>query len=155
MTYQLTKAIYQMLINDSSVTDLLTTYHSVPAVFTFAPQPESAQKPLIITEGSVSDTNRDTKTTIGHSILRDVRCYTDETGDQSLVEEIGFNVKELFHKHEEKLNDYLTGFIASKCWAEGPRSANVHSTDEYVYGRIVSLSIWLTRIQEDMTWPPL
>jgi len=153
MTYQLSKAIYQMLINDTTVTSLLSTYHGGPAVFTFAPYPEDAVKPLIITEGSVSDSARDTKTTIGDDIRRDVRCYTDETGDQMPVEQLGQAVKELFHRHEEKLQSYMTGFGVVKCWADGPRAANVHTVDEFVYGRIVSLTVWLTRDQEDMKWP--
>ena len=155
MVQQLTKAIYQVMVNDDTLCDLLTTFHGYPAIFTFAPYPEGAQRPLIITEGSVRDANRESKTTIGHDILRDIRCYTDETGDQSLVEEIALTVKDLFHKHEEKLNTYITDFSVVKCWADGPRTSNVHTTDEYVYGRIVTLTVWLTRNQGSMEWPPL
>jgi hypothetical protein len=155
MVQQLTKAIYQVMIHDSTLASMLTTFHGVPAVFTTMPMPEGHQKPCIVTEGSVRDAVRDSKTTIGHDILRDIRCYTDETGDQDLVEDIGLTVKELFHKHEEKLNNYMTDFSVVMCWADGPRSANVHSVDEYVYGRIVSLTIWLTRDQSTMEWPPL
>jgi hypothetical protein len=155
MVQQLTKAIYQVIIHDATLASMLTTFHGSPSVFTTMPLPESAQKPLILTEGSVRDAPRDSKTTIGHDILRDVRCYTDETGDQDLVEDIGLTVKELFHKHEEKLNNYMTDFLVVKCWADGPRTANVHSANEYVYGRIVTLTIWLTRDQSAMEWPPL
>jgi len=153
MVHQLTKAIYQVLINDPTVTGMLTTFHGVPAVFTFAPYPEGAQRPLIITEGSIRDVARETKTTIGQSIMRDIRCYTDETGDQALVEELGEAVKELFHRHESTLAQYMTDYTVVRCWADGPRVSNVHSPDEYVYGRIVGLTVWLTRDQSTMTWP--
>ena len=153
MIHSLTKAIYQVLINDPTVTGMLTTYHGTPSVFTIAPYPENAQKPLIITEGSVRDAPRETKDSIGHSITRDIRCYTDETGDQTVVEDLGLAVKELFHRHKEKLQQYITDFGVVRCWADGPRVSNVHTADEYVYGRIVTLTVWLTRYQEDMTWP--
>ena len=154
MVHQLTKAIYQVLINDPTVVGMLgSTYHGSPPVFTFAPYPENAQKPLIITEGSVRDAPRETKDSIGHSITRDIRCYTDETGDQTVVEDLGLAVKELFHRHEAKLQKYITDYGVVRCWADGPRVSNVHTADEYVYGRIVTLTVWLTRYQEDMTWP--
>ena len=154
MVHQLTKAIYQVLINDPTVTGMLgSTYHGSPPVFTFAPYPENAQKPLIITEGSVRDGARDTKDTIGQSIMRDIRCYTDETGDQSTVEDLGLAVKELFHRHEEKLAPYMTDYSVVRCWADGPRVSNVHTVDERVYGRIVTLTVWLTRDEGTMTWP--
>jgi hypothetical protein len=153
MVHELTKAIYQVLINDDTVCDMITTYHGSPAVFTIIPYPENAQRPLIITEGSVRDSARDTKDTIGQSIMRDIRCYTDETGDQSTVEDLGLAVKDLFHRHEEKLSAYMEDYSVVKCWADGPRVSNVHTADEYVYGRIVSLTVWLTRAQGTMEWP--
>ncbi len=85
--------------------------------------------------------------------MRDIRCYTDETGDQALVEELGEAVKELFHRHESTLAKYMTDYTVVRCWADGPRVSNVHSPDEYVYGRIVGLTVWLTRDQSTMTWP--
>jgi len=157
MTWQLTTAIVQMLRNDPTVSGMLTTFHGVPAVFSIAPYPEGAQRPLILTEGSVTDTLADTKTTIGHDIIRDIRCYTDETGDETLVDQIGLAVNELFHKHEAKLQSYMPNndFMIIKCWAEGPRTSNVHTADEYVYGRIVQLTIWMDRNLDTMTWPPI
>ena len=77
MTWQLTVAVAEMLKADPTVSSIVSEYAGVPAVFTVAPYPEGAVMPMIITEGNVTDTPGDTKTTIGHDITRDIRIYDD------------------------------------------------------------------------------
>ena len=142
-----------MLRNDSVLASLLgqwpdTNGDMQPAIFTTAPYPEGASPqeigPIIITEGDISDSVMDTKTTFGHNIKRDIRIYTAETDDATVVDQIGIRVKDIFHTRMGALNAVLQDFTCSKLWADGPRAAP-HMVDEYVYARIVSLSIWLVR----------
>jgi hypothetical protein len=157
MTHNLTTAIVQMIREDPVLSELLTDYHGVPAVFTFAPYPEDATKPLIITEGNVREVMRDSKTTIGREITRDIRIYDNETADPTTIEWIAQRVIDLFHKREQVLQYYLNyaeqleAYYVVKCWVDGPR-ATAHVVDEYVQGRIVTLTIWITRKQETMPW---
>jgi len=155
MVYQLTNAIVQMLREDSVLASMLGVWPDTngvnqPAIFTTAPYPEGAAPqeigPIIITESDVSEVPMDTKTTMGSSIVRDIRCYTAETDDATIVDQIAVRVKDIFHRQERVLNQYLTDFTAVKCWHKSTLTGP-HLVDEYVYARIVSLSIWLSRNQ--------
>jgi len=129
----ITKAIYQRLAGDATLTGMLSTYKTKPAIFTVDPAPEDAEFPYIVTAGSPVQTPYDTKTSQGRQIWRDVRCYTDKSGSAATVESIAERVRELLHR--QNLSDTAFSTIWAEC--EGPTVAD----DGESYGRIVTLKI--------------
>jgi len=140
----LTAAFYDRMVNDSELAALLATYPvgtvstadsgiPVPAIFTDQQVPEDAELPYIWTYGQIGNAPDDTKLQPGRDILRDIRCYT-KRNETSLVEQIGFRVRELFHRHALTLNDAVT-IVAE---ASGPSAA---PTDEQIIGRVVTVRL--------------
>lgn len=135
----LTQAIYERLAGDATLTALLATYRGEPAVFVTDPAPGDAELPYIVSAGDVTDVPRDTKTTRGREVRRDVRCYAPADGVASLVETMAERVRKLLHRHPLAVEGYET-WIAE---VSGPIGAD----EPGAYGRIVTLRL---RLQEDL-----
>ncbi|MFH0902331.1 MAG: DUF3168 domain-containing protein [Pseudomonadota bacterium] len=127
----LTAAIHTRLAGDATLTGLLSTYEGEPSIFTTDPAPEGASLPYLVTAGNVADKARDTKTTRGREVWRDVRCYTSDAGGAVLVEQIAERVRALLHRHELAVTDHQT-IVAE---ASGPIAAD----EDDAYGRIVNV----------------
>ena len=157
-------AVIGMLRADVVIQELLYSYNGTPAILTFVPAPEvdpgpppTIPYPFIVTEDCVSDVPDETKTTTGHRMKKDIRCYDLETSDPSKIQTIGMRVHDIFHRQEKTLQNYILNsgdaelFTVTQCWANGPRIAP-HNVDEYVQGRIVTLNLRLTRTPDSMPY---
>lgn len=129
----LTEAIQDRLSGDATLTGLLSTFYGEPSIFTTDPAPEGAELPYIVSAGEVAQRPRDTKTTRGREVWRDVRCYAPATGSAATVEQIAERVRALFHRHKLAVADHET-WIAE---ASGPSAAD----EEDCYGRIVTVRL--------------
>lgn len=129
----LTKPLYDKLAADGTLTALLSTYNSLPAIFTMDPVPLQADLPYIITAGHVSDIPFDTKTQNGRQVVRDIRCYAPISGSVVTVEAIAERVRALLHRQPLTIDG--TNWIISDC--SGPTVAD----EEDAYGRIVTLNV--------------
>ena len=129
----LTAAIYDVLSGDATLTAMLGTYQSAPAVFTTDPAPGDAVLPYIVTAGEVVDTPEDTKTTRGRDVWRDVRCYAPATGSAATVEAMAERVRALLHRQAL----VIEGFVWVYALCTGPIVAD----EPYAYGRIVTIQL--------------
>ncbi len=134
----LTDAIYTRLAGDATLIGLISTYNGEPAIFTTDPAPEDAELPYIVSAGNVADRARDTKTTRGREVWRDVRCYAPALGSAVLVEQIAERVRALCHRHKLEVSDHET-WIAE---ASGPMVID----EDDAYGRIVSLRFYIVEV---------
>ena len=128
-----TEAIYDLLAGDATLTALLATYGSEPAIFTTDPAPGDAVLPYIVSAGEVAQSPSDTKTTCGRIVFRDVRCYTDATGSTVVVETIAERVRALLHRQTLAISDFEC--LIADC--SGPVAAD----GQDAYGRIVSVRL--------------
>lgn len=134
----ITKAIYDALSEDETLTALLGTYKSEPAIFTTDPAPGDAVMPYIVTAGNIAAVAFDTKTTQGRTITRDIRCYAAASGSAVTVEAIAERVYTLLHRQAL----VIEGFVW--LWAEcsGPMAAD----EQDAYGRIVTVTLTVEEI---------
>lgn len=120
-----------------SITALLATYRSEPAVFSTLPVPADSPRPYIYCGEIISDVPADTKTTQRREHSRDVECFTDASlGSVVLVEQIAERVRTLFNRHKLVVNGYHT-MIGQ---ATGPSTL---PTDAKIYGRLVQVRLTL------------
>lgn len=127
----ITEAIYDKLVNDSTLTADLSVYRGSPAVFTRDPVPEDVELPYIVTAGEVGQSPFDTKTSRGRDVVRDVRCFAEATGSPILIERIAERVRFLLHR--QTLNP--SGYHMIFSLVSGPTV----NDGEGVYGRVISL----------------
>ena len=134
----ITEAIHERLAGDAILSAMLNTYRGEPAVFTVDPAPGDAALPYIITAGAVSQGARDTKTTLGREIVRDVRCYTAASGSSVVVEEMAERVRQLLHREPLVIANFV--WILAEC--SGP----IQADEQDAYGRIVSVRLLVEEI---------
>jgi hypothetical protein len=127
------EAIYDELVADSTLTALLSTYESLPAIFTVDPAPGDADLPYIVISPITDQAPFDTKTSQGRIVRVDVRCYTEATGSAVDIEAISERVRALLHRVSLTIDDHA--WLWSLCF--GPISAD----EEDAYGRIVTVVI--------------
>lgn len=127
----LTKAIYDELAGDATLTGLLATYGGAPAIFTTDPAPGDAEMPYIVTAGEFSQEPFDTKQTRGRELRRDVRCYDDADGSAVTVEAIAERVRALLHRQVIVIPEFV--------WILGDCTGPVAADEEDAYGRIVTV----------------
>lgn len=130
-----TAAFLTKLHNDATLTGKLSTFNAKPAIFATR-APEAAALPYVVLPGSVSHEGFDTKTTLGHDILKDIGCYAEESGSPVLVEDIAERVRTLFHRQTIA----VVGFTPMICLASGP----IVNDGDRVYGRIVTVRLVLS-----------
>ena len=129
----LTAALYALLAGDATLTALLSTYGSAPAIFTTDPAPGDAELPYIVTAGAVSQSPFDTKTTRGRDVVRDVRCYASASGSAIVVEAIAERVRALLHRQELAIDGFS--------WVWASCSGPIGADEPDAYGRIVSVRL--------------
>lgn len=129
----LTKSLYDRLASDSTLTDMLSSFNGSPAIFTIDPVPLEAELPYLVSAGSVSDVPFDTKTEVGRSFVRDIRCYDKISGSAVTVEAIAERVRNLLHRQPLSIDG--ASWMISDC--SGPTTAD----EPEAYGRIITLSL--------------
>ena len=134
----ITEAIYNRMADDATLVALLNTYEGEPAIFTADPAPGDAELPYIVAAGEVAQMPFDTKTTLGRTVVRDIRCYTAATGGAVAVEEIAERVRYLFHRQALEIE----GFV----WLFGSCSGPIASDSPDAYGRVVTITFTVEEI---------
>lgn len=143
----LTKAIYDRLAGDTTLTDWLSVYRGLPAIFTDDRVPgtegddpmDAPEFPYVWSGGLVAAEPWDTKTSLGRAPVRDIVVYHEHRMTAE-VEDIAEHVYRLFHRHLLEVAGHRT-VTAS---ASGPVRL---SSDDYD-ARIVTVRFRLTEIQE-------
>lgn len=133
----ITKAFFDTLNGDTTLTALLGSFDGSPSIFTKTPLPSSmtleGNGPYILTTGeSANDPGpMDTKNSTGREIVRDIRCYTDIKASSKDVEAIAERVHALFHRQIIP----VTGFTVHVAEATGP----IEADEEDALGRVVTV----------------
>ena len=123
-------AIFQKLISNENITNNVSEYLGYPSIFTVEPIPTDVELPYVIAS-QVSEVPNETKTKDGRSILIDIRIYTNEDGNISLIENLVEEIYQMFHNKEISTNDFENYLL---------RVVEISNADEEkVYGRIVSI----------------
>jgi hypothetical protein len=131
----LSKAIFQRLVGDAQLTELLGSSDVGPSVFTKRPVDASTSTPLILAATYVSDVDDDYVNSHGRVVQRDVGIYgTDKQVDA--VTDAAERVRALFHRVPVELDDYVCVSVV----AAGPRDA---PSDPFELGRVVTLTFSL------------
>jgi hypothetical protein len=134
----ITAAFHSRMANDATLAGLLALYEGVPAVFTTDPVPGDAVLPYVVSAGEAVNTPFDTKTTLGRSIWRDVRCYDNADGSAANVEAIADRVRALFHRQSFSIPGFA--WILAEC--SGPIVAD----EQDAYARIVTVKLTIEEI---------
>ena len=135
MPSDITGTFLTTLRGDATLQSQLSSYQGVAAVFATA-VPEDAVLPYIVTIGNISHEGFDTKTSLGHDIVRDIGCYADDTGSPILIEDIAERVRTLFHRRNITVPGFGTVFVL----ASGP----IINDGDRTYGRIVTVRLVLS-----------
>lgn len=131
----LTKAVYDVMANDATLTAMLATYQGAPAIFTGDKIPEGADYPRIISQGCIMDAPYDNKEVMGREVMKDIRCYARSTSSMTEIEEIAERVRTLFHEADLT----ITGYSATYCHVTGVIPAP--TSGPHVVGRIVTIHV--------------
>ena len=134
----ITDAFHSRMATDAALAALLASYDGEPAVFTTDPAPGDATLPYIVSAGEAVNAPFDTKTTLGNTIWRDVRCYDNAGGSAVTVEAIADRVRELFHRQSFP----IPGF--AWIWAEC--SGPIVADEQDAYGRIVTVKLTIEEV---------
>lgn len=129
-----TKAIYDRMANDATLTALLTELGGNPAIFSGDVIPQDAELPYIVMSGVISRDDNDTKTSSGWVEIRDIRCYDREQASAIRIENIASRVETLFHRFALVIDNHDNAMQVIA-------SVGVSPVEEGVIGRIVTLNI--------------
>jgi len=133
----LSKAFYDVMNGEITLTQSLDIFNGRPAIFTYEPVPEPVVGPYIITNGEISDTPEDTKDTTGRRIVRDIRIYAEATGSTVVIEALAEIVRTLFHRVDLTVTGHKTIYVN----VTGPIQLDEETA--LVYGRIISVEVFL------------
>lgn len=135
--------IRNALINGRGITDNLSTFKGVEAVFTSRPTPSGADYPMIVVGPDLSPRDEGGLNDQQLVIMRDVGVYGQNAGEDKtqyrVVEATARLVRDLFHRKPNALK--VPGWKVLQIWTTGPIEGPV-SDDKFV-SRIVALTITL------------
>jgi len=128
----ITKAIGDILKNDTDLTNLVATYRSEPAIIDIDPPPEDCPNPVVIIRGPISGGRGGTRDSKGGVADYDVACYIDNKYSFETLRNIGWRVWTLMERADFSLEGYESVGVTAlpPRWAPG---------DEYP-GLIVQIS---------------
>ncbi len=141
MTLDLAGDIRTALIAESTISGLLSEWKDEPAVFTRTPIPPLAVPPFMVVSDAVSITDADGLTSDRPIVIRDILVYGHQPDQYRTVEQIGYSVRELFHR--ERFSVISDTYDIIDIIASGPRGAP--TSDEELVGRLVSLNFFLRK----------
>lgn len=131
----------------ASIAEKLAVYAGEPAVFAYRPVPEYAGDPIIIINPDAAIDDQDGLASSRPLVIRDIAIYGrkgppgDPTDQGPLVEAIGYQLRELFHR--QRFSVQPAGYSVTDIVATGPIVAPVDDDGEV--GRLVTLTIRLRR----------
>ena len=120
----ITKAYFDRMSGDGTLTTLLPTFNSQPNIFSSGFVPDGAVLPWIEFSGQFTSNAFDTKTTNGRQLFTDLRTVGKRSSSAVEVEAIAERIYTLFKDHSLAVAGFVT--ILGDC--SGPESANGSET---------------------------
>lgn len=142
MSLDIAPAIRTALINESTISGLVTEWQNEPAIFTRRPVPENAATPYIFISEAISITDGDAVNSKRPIVVRDIIAVGHEPDDYRLIEQLGYSIRELFHR--ERFAVTLDDFTVIDIRANGPKALS--SGDEEFVARVVTVTFLLRAI---------
>lgn len=139
MSLDLSAPIREAIIAQDPITSKLAQWQGEPAVFTRRPIPGDAQSIFIVVNPNAAVADQDGLTSRRPVVIRDVAIYGEQKEDYRDVEEIGYLIRELFHRRRLALD--VPGYSVTSIECSGPFAGPVD--DDKDVCRIVSLEIAL------------
>jgi hypothetical protein len=130
-------AIIARLVATPDVTSRLSTFMTKPAMFDRRPVPSMARPPYGAVTPPVTDEAYDTKTTTGRDILTDVFFFAEDTGDETLIDDLAEAAREALHRKPVAVTGY--GNLVQS--VSGPRDAPADG----LYGRVLTVRTVMLR----------
>lgn len=137
MSLDVAPDIRTALIGDATIAGLLSEWHTEAAVFTRMPIPEDAAYPYIIVSPDIALVDADGLESDRPIVVRDIRIYGQQPDDYRTIEQLGYLVRDLFHR--DRFSIIKTGYDIILITASGPTEAPI--SDEETVGRLVTLTI--------------
>lgn len=131
---------------EAPLSAVLAQYGGEPAVFTRRPLPGDAVYPCLVVSPDISSRDWDGLTSRRADVRRDVTAYGAQPADYRTIEELGYAVRRLLHRHPELL--VAPGLRIVGITAVGPIPAPVD--DENHVARAVLFTI---RVRDLSTGP--
>lgn len=141
MSLDLAPSIRTALLAEPTITGLITEYLGEPAVLTRRPVPDGVVFPFIVVSEDISIVDADGLRSDRPVVVRDVLIYGHQPDDYRAIEQLGYSVRELFHR--EKASIVSTDYDVVEIIATGPTAAP--TSDDEIIGRVVTLTIQLRR----------
>ena len=140
----LTQAIREAVLAQSSIVGSLPAYLEQPTVFTRKPVPEDAPYPMLTISPDITERKEDGINDFRPIYTRDITVYgeNDTAAKYRFVEALAFTIANYFHanKHAIALPD---GWALSGVTATSPRPAP--TDDDTKVGRLVEVTFRLAR----------
>lgn len=143
MTADLSSALRNAIIANTSIASKLSTWQGSPAVFTRQPIPEDATFPCVVIPYVVSTTDQDFLTSDLTVMVYDIMVYGNIAApgtlndDTRTVDAIGFALRDMFHRKRRALGN--TSYRVVDIVVNGPNRAPVD--DDKTVGRMVTLTL--------------
>jgi hypothetical protein len=118
MSYDLAGPMRLPMINSAPIAALLSVWQDYPAVFTRKPIPTDAVTPFAVIGPDISAGNMDGLTARRPMPRRDILIYGDQPTHYRIVEQLGYLVRDLFHRN--RLIVQVPGFHVIDIVASGP-----------------------------------
>ena len=134
-------------VNTAAIRALMPEYLGAPAVFAYRPIPDDTPSLVIMINPDAAISDADGLTSDRPIVQRDIIVYGrkgtpgDPSDDSPKVEQLGFLIRELFHR--KKFSVRPEGYSVIDVVATGPVVAPVDDDGEI--GRLVSLTVRLRR----------
>lgn len=143
MTADLSSALRNAIIANTSIATKLSAWQGSPAVFTRQPIPEDATFPCVVIPYVVSTTDQDFITSDLAVMVYDIMVYGNiaapgtDNDDTRTVDAIGFTLRDMFHRKRIALGN--TPYHVVDIVVNGPNRAPVD--DDKTVGRMVTLTL--------------
>jgi hypothetical protein len=133
----LAPAIRTALLNEASIAENISIWNGAPSIHTRRPIPSNVEFPLIVISPDISFTDRDFIANKKNHVLRDVTVVGQQPDHYRLIEQLAYNIRELFHRNRFSL--IIPDWEIYQIIAFGPIPAP--TDDESMVARLVTLNI--------------
>ena len=137
------QGIYERMANDTTLTNLISTYRGAPAIFFLRPIPTDAEFPVIVADEDISVTPFPTKTKQGRIITRSIRVFTDaQSGTRTDNDDIVERVRFLFHRQADQIQ--ISGYKV--IIADASNGPEFTPTDERTIGQELEITLTIQQL---------